>query len=167
MIRMLVQEGIGIIDGRQYEFDASYLTQHNVVYAQWDIGSGFYERDPFVGRESDPDIMAFVQSAATMIQSAHDQAMNPPPMSPQEALELERAGMIVSAFQAFEALDVFGYLDAAEAAIAEADKKSQRAFHKATEFRRDSPTVLAIAASLGISELQLDALFRYAATIEA
>lgn len=167
MIRILVQDGTGIVDGRQYEFDASHLAAHDVVYAQWDNGDGFYEREPFVGRESEPEIMAFVQTAATALQSAHDQAMNPPPLSPQEALEIERAGMVVSAFQAFEALDVFGYLDAAESAIAEADKKAQRAFHKATEFRRNSPTVLAIADTLGISELQLDDLFRYALTIEA
>lgn len=73
----------------------------------------------------------------------------------------------VSAFQAFQALADFDLLDVAEAAIAQADAKSQRAFHKATEFRRTSPTVLAIATALGITETELDDLFRHAADIEA
>lgn len=84
-----------------------------------------------------------------------------------EALEAERKRMAVSAFQALQALDDFNYLDAAEAAIAQADAKSQRAFNKATEFRRNSPTVQAIADTVGISESQLDELFRHAKTIEA
>lgn len=87
--------------------------------------------------------------------------------TPEEALAAERASMVVSPFQALQALDDLGYLAAAETAISGADKKSRRAWEKATEFRRTSPTVQNIAAAIGITDEQLDDLFRHAKTIEA
>ncbi len=85
----------------------------------------------------------------------------------RERLESERSGMVVSAFQAEQALDDMGHLEAAETAISQADKKVKRAWTKATEFRRNSPTVQAVAQAIGITDEELDELFRHAKTIEA
>lgn len=82
-------------------------------------------------------------------------------------LEAERARMVVSRFQARAALHGAGLLASAESAIAGADELAQMAWQDAQEFRRNSPTVAAIAGSLGLTEAQLDDLFRQAATIEA
>ena len=73
----------------------------------------------------------------------------------------------VSRFQARAALLGAGLLASIEAAIAQADPVAQLAWSDAQEFRRDSPTVLAISAGLGLTDEQLDELFRTASTITA
>lgn len=83
------------------------------------------------------------------------------------ALERERAGMVVSRFQARAALLQAGLLEQAEAAVAESDVIAQLAWADAQEFRRNSPTVATMSAKLGMTDDQLDELFRQAATIEA
>lgn len=167
MIELNVTEGTALVGGFAYQFDSQSLIESNVVYAQWDGVGGFYEREPFVGKEDGPDIMSLVQAAANEVQSAHDAAMNPPPLTPQEALEQERATMVVSRFQARAALFNAGFLAAAESAISGASDLAQLAWQDAWEFRRNSPTVAAIAGTLGLTDTQLDDLFRQAATIEA
>jgi len=82
-----------------------------------------------------------------------------------EALTEEREGMIVSAFQAYEALAQAGLLDTAEAAIAGAGATANRAWNKAQNFERNSNLVAAIAGQLGLTDEQVDDLFRQAKTI--
>jgi hypothetical protein len=82
---------------------------------------------------------------------------NPPAPVPQ----------VVSRFQALAALHLAGLLPSVEAAIAQADPLAQLAWNEALEFRRNSPTLLALTSALGWPESQLDALFTTAATIEA
>ena len=82
-----------------------------------------------------------------------------------EALAAEREGMIVSAFQAYEALAQAGLLDTAEAAIAGAGATANRAWNKAQNFERNSNLVAAIAGQLGLTDEQVDDLFRQAKTI--
>lgn len=82
---------------------------------------------------------------------------NPPPPVPQS----------VSRFQARASLLGAGLLESVELAIAGADPVAQLAWADALEFRRYSPTVLAISAGLGLTDEQLDELFRTAVTIEA
>lgn len=48
-----------------------------------------------------------------------------------------------------------------------ADPFAKLAWEDAQEFKRDSPTVLALASSLGLTASDLDELFRLAATIDA
>ena len=76
---------------------------------------------------------------------------------------------IVSAFQARAALLRVGLLDEVEAIMAdpETPREAVLAWEYATEFRRDSATVAAIAQQLGLDEAQLDALFIEAAGIVA
>lgn len=74
---------------------------------------------------------------------------------------------VVSRFQARAAMMQAGILDDAEAAVAQADAITRLAWAEATEFRRASPAVAALAATMGLSSAQLDDLFRAAAQIEA
>jgi hypothetical protein len=84
-----------------------------------------------------------------------------------ELLEIERQGMRCSRFQARAALHQAGLLPAIEAAVAAAPALVQIAWADATEFRRDSPTIAALAAGLGMTEAAIDDLFRVAMTITA
>lgn len=70
----------------------------------------------------------------------------------------------VSRFQARAALHQSGKLAEVETAIAESDVITQMAWQGAQEFRRNSPTILALGDQLG---LDLDALFIAAAQIQA
>jgi hypothetical protein len=74
---------------------------------------------------------------------------------------------VVSRFQAKAALSAAGLLPAVEAALADADPLAQLAWAEAIEFRRQSPTILALATALGLTDAQLDDLFIAADQIEA
>ncbi|NBT32930.1 MAG: hypothetical protein EBT13_13795 [Rhodobacteraceae bacterium] len=78
-----------------------------------------------------------------------------------------RARMTVSRFQAKAALMQAGLLPQIETLMASADPIAQLAWAEAVEFRRDSPTIAALAASAGLSETQIDDLFRAAMSISA
>jgi len=73
----------------------------------------------------------------------------------------------VTPFQAKAAIYAAGLLPAVEAAIAAAPKIAQLAYSDATEFTRDSPTIATMAAALGLTDAQVDALFIAAKAIEA
>lgn len=89
------------------------------------------------------------------------------PPSAAELLAAERARMVCSRFQAKAALAAAGLLSAAEAAVAQADPIAQLAWAEAVEFRRSSPTIVALGAAIGLTETQIDDLFRAAMVIEA
>lgn len=71
----------------------------------------------------------------------------------------------ISPAQARLALDAFGLLDKVDAAVAVADKKTQIVWAQATSIERHSPTVAAMAAALGLTDAQIDALFIAGAAI--
>lgn len=74
----------------------------------------------------------------------------------------------VSIFQARTALRRAGLFDAAEAAVqASGDAEIQDAWVYAAEFPRTSPTIAALAHQLGLTDAQIDDLFRAAALITA
>ena len=75
----------------------------------------------------------------------------------------------VSRFQARAALLQTGYLDDIEAYMADpaTDPFVRIAWQDAQVFKRQSPTVLSLQPLLGLTDEQLDDLFRFAATIEA
>ena len=75
--------------------------------------------------------------------------------------------MSVTRFQARAALQLAGLLDDAEAAIAEAHPLSRLAWEHANVYRRDSPTLISIGQQLGLSEADMDELFKTAASITA
>lgn len=73
---------------------------------------------------------------------------------------------IVTPLQGRIALAHFGLLVTIEAAVAaHPDPTVKIAWEYATEFNRDSPTVVALAATLGITQEQLDAIFVFAAGV--
>jgi hypothetical protein len=74
---------------------------------------------------------------------------------------------VVSRFQARAALYGAGLLDDVETAIAVADPLVQMAWADAQEFQRNSPTILALAGVLGLSESDVDELFITASGIVA
>lgn len=75
----------------------------------------------------------------------------------------------VSAFQARAALAAAGLLDSVQAMMdgPSVDTRTKLAWEYATEFRRDSPTVVAMGAALGLDDAALDHLFITADTIVA
>lgn len=90
-----------------------------------------------------------------------------PTLTEAELLAIERQGMRCSRFQARAALHNAGHLPAIEAAVAAAPALVQIAWADATEFRRDSPTIAALATGLGMSDADIDDLFRTAMQITA
>lgn len=92
---------------------------------------------------------------------------------PVGAIVVEDGGSVtyvpaeVSRFQARAALLIAGYLPTVEATISAADPLTQLAWADAQVFRRNSPTIAALAAAIGLTESQIDALFVQAAQIEA
>lgn len=74
---------------------------------------------------------------------------------------------VVSRLQARLALKGAGLLDAVEQAVAAASDDVKMVWADAQEFRRDSPTLLALAGALGLIDEQVDALFVAAAAIKA
>jgi hypothetical protein len=71
----------------------------------------------------------------------------------------------ISPAQARIALHNAGLLDRVEAAVSAADIVTQIAWAQATSIERDSPTVAALSAALGLTDAQIDDLFTAAAAI--
>lgn len=92
-----------------------------------------------------------------------------PELTPEERLELERAQMVVSRFQGRAALHQAGLLEQVNTLIndPETDPLTAMAWEDATEFQRNSVTLVFLADQLGLSDTQVDDLFRQAATIQA
>ena len=78
-----------------------------------------------------------------------------------------RAAMAVSRFQAMASLLDAGLLSQVNTALADAGPLAQLAWAEATEFRRNSPTIAGLASGLGLTDTQVDDLFRAAALITA
>jgi len=79
----------------------------------------------------------------------------------------EREYMVASRFQAMAALLDAGLLSQINAALADAGPLAQLAWAEATEFRRNSPTIAGLSAGLGLTDAQVDDLFRAAMVIHA
>lgn len=94
-------------------------------------------------------------------------AMKPAKYIAPDPLIAERAAMRVSRFQAMAALLDAGLLSKVNTALDDAGQLAQLAWAEATEFHRNSPTIAGLAAGLGLTEAQVDDLFRAAAKIIA
>lgn len=94
--------------------------------------------------------------------TAEEIAALPPPSGPVVPQSVTR-------FQARAALHLAGMLTAVEAMMKapSTGALAKLAWQDALEFRRTSPTVLAMAQALNLTEQQLDNLFIQAAGIEA
>ena len=96
-----------------------------------------------------------------------DGKLSPPSPDPAETLAREREEMVCSRFQAKAALLQAGLLDQVQAAVNDAEPFVQIAWADAVEFRRNSPTIAALAKSVDMTDEQVDDLFRAAMKIEA
>ena len=76
-------------------------------------------------------------------------------------------GFTVSMFQARAVLLQAGLYETVDAAMQQAGGVNLVAWEYATEVRRDSPMVEAMAQQLGLTEEQVDDLFRQAAVVSA
>lgn len=93
-------------------------------------------------------------------------AMNPAPYVAPEPVDF--VPQEVSRFQARAALMAAGLLAAADAAVeASDDPFLQLAWKEAVAFPRTSPSIAALAPTLGLTEADVDNLFRAAAQISA
>lgn len=74
----------------------------------------------------------------------------------------------VTKFQAKAALHLAGLLDAVESLMADpaTDRITRLAWSESLHFERRSPMIAAMSARLGLSETQVDDLFKSAAVIE-
>lgn len=84
-----------------------------------------------------------------------------------DLLAAERATMVVSRFQAKAALQAAGLLGTIQGVVSGADAFVQLAWSEAVEFRRNSPTIAALQSAAGLTDTQIDDLFRAAMAIEA
>lgn len=103
------------------------------------------------------------QAAGQLITAGLDGApvlADPPPALPPVVYEVSR-------FQARAALFNAGLLPQVEAAVAAAPPLVQMAWADAITFRRDSPSIAALSATLGMTDAQIDELFSAAALIRA
>lgn len=84
-----------------------------------------------------------------------------PPISAPKVIE-------VSSVQAIAALKNFNKLAAVQSIIdaLPADNLTRVAWERSPTVRRDSPTTIALASALGLSETDLDNLFEYAASVK-
>lgn len=76
-----------------------------------------------------------------------------------------RIPQVVTIRQAKLALLQAGLLDDVEAAMTQADRATQIEWEYATEFRRDWPALLAMQPVLGLTDEQIDDLFKLAVTL--
>ena len=85
---------------------------------------------------------------------------------PTPTLDDIRAGMKAPAWAIRRALTQLGLRAAVEAAIAQADQDQKDMWNYATEFKRTHPIVNSLAASLGKTPEEIDALFSLANSLE-
>lgn len=91
-------------------------------------------------------------------------------MTPEEIaarIAAWRAGASCTPFQGRVALSNAGLLAQVEAAIQSADDKTKIAWEYAILWERMSPMILSLSSALGLSETQVDDLFKQAAEITA
>lgn len=82
-----------------------------------------------------------------------------PPALPVYVAFVEPVPTVVTMAQAQLALLAAGHLDAVEAAVAQISRESQILWRKANTVVRGGPLLIELAALLGLSETDVDALF--------
>ena len=115
-------------------------------YTDWSFADGVYTREPSGTAE---------EIAAALEQQAIAE------------LEQRRAGMSCSKAQGKLALLEAGLLDEVEAYIATQPKAVQIEYADRQEWRRDWPTLVAVASARGLTDTKLDELFERAETFKA
>jgi hypothetical protein len=122
------------------------------------IDAGYHVNLAWHGRDPDPAFQASLVVPVTPVRGwnvrAVPEARPPVPSS-------------IPAWKGKTALREAGLMDAVEAAIGAAGGRVQDAWASASEWSRDSEFLLALAGELGLSQAQVDQMFREAATIQS
>ena len=115
-------------------------------------------------QEVSPSTHLFDNSSATFV--LHEET---PEEVPAQSKEEWRAITEVSRFQARVTLYNFGLLDAVNKLMADSTTPfiTKEAWESAQVFKRNSPTVIALGASLKLTEDQIDELFKAALEVQA
>jgi hypothetical protein len=105
----------------------------------------------------DPDFLAYL----AWVEEGNAPTVDETPLPPV----LEPVPEAVTPYQARKALLASGMLDQVEALMAQAPREAQLAWEYAIEVRRDDPFIALMAGQLGLTDAQVDDLFRLAATL--
>jgi hypothetical protein len=97
-----------------------------------------------------------IQIGSATITVAGDGFQEPPVVAAVPVLTMRQAKLV---------LLKHGLLDEVNNAVSLADRATQVEWEYATEVKRDWPTLLTMAAALGLDSFQLDALFAEGATL--
>jgi hypothetical protein len=106
----------------------------------------------------------WVQSDSAAIGDLYDGTTFTRPPAPPEPIP-----QVVSRFQARAALYQAGLLEQVETVMADpaTDMLAKLAWADAQEFKRSSPTIAAFSQQIGLTDEQIDELFKQAAQIDA
>ena len=141
-----------------------YIDRANAIEVTWVDDEGVNVKcRSYAGEQMDEleaDLGADAAAYADLIASTR--AKVPPYIPPPPTIPFS-----VTPFQAKAASLQAGLLPAVEAALATASPIAQLAWSDATEFTRDSPTINALAAQLGLTDAQVDDLFIAASQVFA
>jgi len=86
-------------------------------------------------------------------------------LKPSSQVQRDSVPKAVSPLQARKALRQAGMMSTITAALSAADEETREAWEYATEIRRDNVLLSAVAAGAGMTDEQIDDLFRLAATL--
>lgn len=130
-----------------------------------DINHPVYGWVPFTASPDDVEPLGAEIHQAALDAGGVAAYVEPPPPTAEEL----RPSMVVSRFQARVALHNAGMLADVQVLMGDpaTDPVAVIAWQDAQEFRRLSPTIVAMGAALGWTETQLDELFVAAALIDA
>ena len=127
-----------------------------------DLVAELLETDGDIAEMFHPSLIWVPAAVGVAIGYSYREGAFTPPVPPVPSTLVPRS---VSPLQARRALLAAGLLSQVQTAVAGADQETQLAWEFATSVDRDSAVVASLAAALGLSPAQLDALFTSAAAI--
>lgn len=94
----------------------------------------------------------------------------PPELTPEELLQMQREGMVVTKRQGRQQMILMGILDQVQAAIDGIEDPLQRAlvqsfWDDSTQYERNHPQMIQLAQAIGLTDEQLDQAFIEAAQL--
>ena len=147
--------------------DIDALKPEWVARVKEQAGSLLAQTDWYVTREAETGVRMPVAVLAyrDAVRAAADQIEAD--LTPEQELAIERKAMVCSRFQARAALAGAGLLGQVQQFMSTADAGAKLAWDEAVEFRRNSPTIAGLQGAIGLTDEQIDDLFRAAMAIEA
>jgi hypothetical protein len=117
-----------------------------------------------IAKANEPLSKNWIQSDTAAIGDLYDGTTFAKPPAPPEPIP-----QVVSRFQARAALYQAGLLEQVETVMADpaTDMLAKLAWADAQEFKRSSPTIAAFSQQIGLTDEQIDELFKQAAQIDA